>query len=383
LFGGLAAFGFLNAVLGPALPYLRAPEHISYVVGALHQVAFAVGGGLAGLLAARGHGSASRARIIAVGLGVAALGGLGVAYGARAPTTIASAFVMSLFGTSALIRMWGVLADVHGPRRTVALAEGEVLVSLGSIVTPLLVAALAVTAFTWRGALVLGDLGVGAAVWALRSAAIPAPLAPGVSAGGASRSNNVRTDSGAGGFRGGRRMLVRPTLVIVFAIVALEFALSFWLASYLHDSLGVARGLAVVMVSGLYAGNLAGRLLASRAARRVPDTALLLGALMTALLGLPLLLGGHGAAPAAAGILIAGTGIGAMFPVTSSLHVAGSPTDADTSVGEVISVAALGQLIGPLGAGVIAQSAGLRTGLLVLPAFVLLALAALAVHARR
>jgi hypothetical protein len=44
-FGALLAFGFLNAVLGPALPYLRSVEHIGYVVGALHQVADAVGRG--------------------------------------------------------------------------------------------------------------------------------------------------------------------------------------------------------------------------------------------------------------------------------------------------------------------------------------------------
>lgn len=30
-FSGLLAFGFLNAVLGPALPYIRAEESISYV----------------------------------------------------------------------------------------------------------------------------------------------------------------------------------------------------------------------------------------------------------------------------------------------------------------------------------------------------------------
>ena len=37
-FGALFAFGFLNAILGPALPYIRASEGISYLVGALHQV---------------------------------------------------------------------------------------------------------------------------------------------------------------------------------------------------------------------------------------------------------------------------------------------------------------------------------------------------------
>jgi len=47
-FCALFAFGFMNAALGPALPYLRETEGISYVTGALHQAAFAIGGGLAG-----------------------------------------------------------------------------------------------------------------------------------------------------------------------------------------------------------------------------------------------------------------------------------------------------------------------------------------------
>jgi len=52
-YGALLAFGFLNAILGPILPYLRAVEGISYLVGALHQFAYAMGGGVAGLLAHR------------------------------------------------------------------------------------------------------------------------------------------------------------------------------------------------------------------------------------------------------------------------------------------------------------------------------------------
>src|SRR3954469_22071139 len=67
-FGALFAFGFMNAVLGPALPYIRDAEGISYLAGALHQAAYAIGGGVAGLLAARGRRSSGRAMVIAVGL---------------------------------------------------------------------------------------------------------------------------------------------------------------------------------------------------------------------------------------------------------------------------------------------------------------------------
>jgi MFS family permease len=368
VFGALFAFGFLNAVLGPALPYIRAVEHVSYLVGALHQVAFALGGGLAGLLAAREWPSARRTSVIAAGLTGAALAGLALGYGRSPVVTIAGAMLMSLLATSALIRAWAVLADVHGSRRAVAMSEGEVSVSLAGIVTPLLIGALAATALSWRFAFVLGGVTAGAAglwVWGAR---MPPP---------ADAHFNARGRKARSG-----RLRPRPTLTVVFAIVALEFSLSFWLATYLSDDVHLARSAAVAAVSGLYAANVAGRLLASRLARRVSAERLLLVALGTALLGLPVLLTATGAPIAAVGIVVTGTGIGAMFPLTSALHIKASPRSADSAVGQVLAVASVGQLAGPLAAGAIAQATDLRTGLLVLPVLTLIAAAGLSDHRR-
>src|SRR5215218_3068034 len=99
-FSGLLAFGLLNAALGPALPYIRAAEDISYLVSALHQVAFAVGGGLAGLLAIHAVGHLGRDATIRLGLVGAAVAGLGIAYGDTVAVTVAAAFLVSLLGTS-------------------------------------------------------------------------------------------------------------------------------------------------------------------------------------------------------------------------------------------------------------------------------------------
>jgi fucose permease len=169
----------------------------------------------------------------------------------------------------------------------------------------------------------------------------------------------------------------QPTLVIVFAIVALEFSLSFWLASYLNDDIGLARGAAVAAVSGLYAASLVGRVLASRLARRADPERLLAAALATALLGLPALLLATDAPVAAAGIAVTGLGIGALFPLTSALHIQASALSADSALGQVLTVAAPGQVAGPLIAGAIAQGAGLRAGLLILPVLIVIAGAAL------
>jgi fucose permease len=170
---------------------------------------------------------------------------------------------------------------------------------------------------------------------------------------------------------------------VVFAIVALEFALSFWLASYLNDDIGLARGAAVAAVSGLYAAALVGRVLVSRLARRAGAERLLAAALGIALLGMPALLLATDALVATVGIAVTGIGIGMMFPLTSALHVKASPLSADSAVGQVLAVAAPGQLVGPLVVGAIAQAAGLRAGLLILPALTLLAAAGLFLHRNR
>jgi fucose permease len=100
--------------------------------------------------------------------------------------------------------------------------------------------------------------------------------------------------------------------------------------------------------------------------------------------GLPFLLAATSAVVAVVGIVLAGAGIGALFPLTSSIHVQGTGGTADSALGEILSVAAIGQMGGPLLVGAIAQGATLRLGMLVvLPALLLLATIGLAAHGRQ
>jgi fucose permease len=379
-YGALLAFGFLNAVLGPLLPYLRAVEHISYLVGALHQFAYAMGGGVAGLLAHREL--LGRSATIRFGLAGAALAGLGLGFGDAAAITLPATLAMGFLNTAALIALWAALSDAHRGYRAVAMTEGEVAVSLGGIVVPLLVAVLASTAATWRFAMVIGAAVVGVAVLWIGAVRVPdreeseehrrRVVDP--------DADGRATPAALGHERASR---FSPLLAVVFSIVALEFGLSFWLASYLNVSVGLQRGLAVALVAALYGANLAGRLLASRLARRVETTRLLALALLTATIGLPILILAHATGPATLGFVITGMGIGALFPLTSSLHVGRSPRTADAALGQILVVAAFGQTFGPLAVAAIAQVTSLRAGFLVLPALVLAAAAALALAVRR
>jgi MFS family permease len=364
VFAALLCFGVLNAGLGSALPYLRDAEHLSYLGGVLHQVAFAVGGGLAGLLTARARRMPGRALVIRGGMLGAGLAWLAVGYGNHLAITVGAALVVSLLATAALVRMWAVLADVHGSRRTMAMTEGEVVVSLGAIIAPLLISGVAATALGWRVSFVFAAALVAVAI--LATVALPIPVSV--------------PRPGADARPEGTSRRVPPTLVVVSAIVALEFSLGFWLASYLGDDVGLDRQSAVAMVSGLYVANLAGRVLASRLAHRVGADVLLAGAIALAMLGLPVLLLAGNAGTAGIGLAFLGTGGGAMFPLTSSLHVAASGRGADAAIGQVLAAASIGQILGPVIVAALAQAFDLRVGLLSLVVYALLAAAGLHRH---
>jgi fucose permease len=360
-FAGLFGFGVVFALLGPLLPYLRQTEHISYLVGALHQVGYALGGMTAGLLATRS--SAPRQRTIVIGLIGSALAGLLLGYGRILPITIGAAFLGNVFATAALIRLWALVADLHRGHRAVAMTEGEVTVSLAGVVTPAVVSGCASTVLGWRFSVVVAFVVVMACAAAVGVTRLPDAQRP------PEPEPRARPDAGP---RGGGPTQWR-SLTTIFAIVALEFALSFWAASYLHDDVGIARDTSVALVSALYAANLMGRLVASRLVRRVPTAVLLRLSLATGLLGLPFLLGAGNLAVAIAGLAVTGMGIGGTFPLASSLHLAASHRTPDQALGQILTVAGVAQIVGPLAAGALAQVSDLRVGLLVLPALVLLA----------
>jgi predicted MFS family arabinose efflux permease len=287
------------------------------------------------------------------GLAGAGLAGLRIGFGPDVVVTVGAAYVASACATSSLIAVWATLADVHARHRAVAMTEGEVAVSLAGVATPLLVALLAGTALGWRSA-----FAVTTAVALLTAASVFAVGVPPASA---------PPDPSAVPRR------LPPTLLTIFAVVALEFVLSFWLASSLDDEVGLSSGLAAGTVAVLYAAHLLGRILTSRVARRVPPRTLIVAALLGVLLGSPALLSNGVTWLVIVGIAVVGAGTGALFPLASSLHVQASARGADGALGQTLTVAALAQVVGPLGAGALAQAADLRVGLLLVPGFAVLA----------
>lgn len=279
--------------------------------------------------------------------------------------TVAAAFVMSLCGTSTLIALWAALADAHARHRSVAMTEGEVAVSFGGIIAPLAIAGMAAVIFGWRSAFVV-IAGVAAAVL-IASARVKFPSRP------------------APPRRSGRRRpkALAPTLTIAFGIVAAEWCLNFWLASYLNDDVGLGKSLAVGMVAVLYAAMLVGRVIASRMARHLSAERLLGLSILVAACGTPLILAAHGPILAGLGIAVMSLGMGPTYPLTSSIHVGASGSGATGAVSQMVMTSAVGQISGPLIAGLIAGAMGLRVSLAIMPLLLLVAGIALWQHSRR
>ncbi len=367
-FGLLLALGLLQGTLGVALPYLREELDLEYAAASLHVSAFAIGGLAAGLSGALVASRIGRRALIVAGAAGTSLAGALLTLASSLEQSLACALLLGLALTFSFIGLWSALSDHHGDRRAVALSEGEVAVSLGTLSLPLAVSLAAATEAGWRAGLV---------------AAASVPLAGAI----AVRATGVTEPAAAdGNARSGAAAPVRGRLIsllaIIVCVVGMEWTLSTWMISYFDDDVALPREVAVALGSGFYGAMLAGRLIASRLARRRYAGDVFFMALGTALVGIPMLVAVPHAAIAVPASLIAGLGTGALFPLAAALvlEAAGPRSTAGSSATMV--AASLGVLLAPLTIGALADALTLRGALACTLLLPLLA-ALLAVHARR
>src|SRR3712207_6431190 len=124
---------YLQTVLGPLMPFLRAEQGFSYTVASLHFSAFALGAVPVGFFGDRvaGHWG-RRVSLWGGGAGMAA-GALLLGVSPVPPGTILGAFFMGTCGGLLVITTQAILADKYGEWRTVAITESNVAASVCAI----------------------------------------------------------------------------------------------------------------------------------------------------------------------------------------------------------------------------------------------------------
>ncbi len=338
-------FAYLETVLGPLMPFLRAEHGFSYTVASLHFSAFALGAMPVGFFGDRVIGRwGRRAGLWGGGAGMAA-GALLLAASPVTLGTVLGAFLMGTFGGLLLITTQAVLADKYGEWSAVAITESNVAASACAILASLAVGAFAASGLGWRVALVLPV----AALVLLAARFRDEPLC------------GARTHEAASG-------KTSPTLPmrfwvyfgVLFLGVSVEWCVAYWGADFLENGVGLGRSMAATALSVFFVAMLAGRLLGSRLARGLPGGALLLATLCVALAGFPLFWLSAVPALSLLGLFVVGLGVGSVYPLAISVGVAAASGRTDTATARLGLAGGGAILTAPFVLGAFADRVGIE-----------------------
>jgi fucose permease len=354
----LAWFAFLQAASGLVIVHLRDELDLSYSTGGLHVAAFAAGSVVAGVISARLERALGRRALLWSAAALMGAGAIGLTAGRIAAVTVGSVLVMGVGGGLLLATIQAALADHHGERRPVALAEANVAASIAYVV---LIGVLSLTAALhagWRVALLASLVVPVLAWWSNRRLAIDAPP-----------RSRVAQGRLPGVFWVAAAMLVCTT--------AAEWCITAWGATFVEDAADVSTDTAVALMAGYFGGVVAGRTLGSRLARRHDAARLLAFSLAVSAAGFAILWPSTAPAQALVGLSLLGIGLGNLFPMGVSVAVALAPGRAVLASGRAVAMTSLAGLLAPLTVGTLADATSLKAALGVVPVALALAAAGL------
>jgi len=331
----LATWAYLQASLGPAMPFLRVELDLNYTTAGLHFSAFAFGAVLTGLFSDRWAARFGRGRMF-WGCGTAlAASSLLLTGGWQPGVTILAAFLMGLFGSSLLVMIQAALADRHNEQRAIAFTEANIGAMAAAALAPILIGGGQQIGAGWRLA-----FWTAVAIFILllilfRREPIPEKLT-GVTAGSAEAQSGPLPAA-----------FWAYWLMLVLG-VAVEWCIIYWGADFLENNTGLLTSQAASAMSLFFLGMLAGRVLGSLLARRRPVNWLLLAAVIIATLGFPLFWLTGVSWLTVVGLFVTGLGVANLYPISLAAATAVAPQRAATISARLVLGAGSAVLITPI-----------------------------------
>jgi MFS family permease len=346
--------------LGMTLGQLRPELHLSGVVTALHGSTFGIGMFVAGLFGTRALAAFGRR-------GLFWFAGSGVVIGAtvfglgRSPmVTLIGAIVVGFAAASNVLVQPGIIADHHGPNRSLAFAAVNSYPALCGVGTALVLGAAISAGVSWRVTYVaLAVLFFGARWIVARPIDIPE-----------AESGLPEPIAQVFASRALRRAWLNLTLAVM-----VEMPLMVWAVVYLKEIGRASSGLAPILASMLGLFLFVSRLLMPTLSRligpRLREYSLAgVGGSVVLLWMLPSL-------PAKVGCLaLAGFCAGPLYNTSIDRLYASATTESANALGAASTLASgTAVTVAPLALGVLADAVGLRHAILILPALAVVALA--------
>ncbi|MEY9861792.1 putative MFS family arabinose efflux permease [Catenulispora sp. GAS73] len=163
---------------------------------------------------------------------------------------------------------------------------------------------------------------------------------------------------------------------------AIEFCLTLWCATLLRDRAHLSAGVAATGVTAVVAGMAVGRAVGGRLALRVPIDRLIFAAFGTNLLGFALFWATPNPVIMFGGLAVAGLGVSLQYPLLAArgIEMAGGQAELAGAVNMFGGGIAVGTA--PFALGFLSDRVGIHTAYLLLPAFIIAAMVAVAASGR-
>ena len=350
-FAAFIALGLRDAATGASWPEMR--RSFSQPVGSL---AFLIVGGTIGYMAVSASSGAlsarfGAARILGGACFVGAVCALGTALGALW-LTLPILFLIAGGANGAIDA--GMNTYVAARHSVKAMGLLHAFFGLGATVSPLVLSAALRAGITWRlifivAAVCFGAVAIGIAVY---------------------RHGWDLIGAQTGGIEHGAAHDVvppapRPRAVLGIALfsiyVAFEASIAQWSPSALNDARGATPAVAGLWVAGFWASFSLGRITLGWLVARLGEWRVLSWSVVLSVIGALAMWTLPGVVGAGLGIVTAGLGLGAIFPlhITMTIRRVGS-LDAGRTIGRQIAAAGLGFAAGSALLGALVRFAGLR-----------------------
>lgn len=354
----LGFYAYMQAVLGPIMPFLREELSLNYTFAGLHFSGFALGMIIAGSSGEQVTALLGRKNLFwAGGLGMS-LSALILTFGKSVVATIFGAFMMGFLGTYLLVMIQALLSEEFSEQRAVALTEANLSASIFAALAPLVVAFGFKTGLDWRLALWVGGILYLIAYLTLGQVAHPASQQDNI---GKVRSKKVDLPA-----------IFRVYWFIVFVGVAIEWCMVFWLADFLITVRNMSPELASTFVSFFLGAMIIGRILSSRLTRQFAVIPLLLGMCIIIMIGFPIFWLGQQTILQVSGLIIIGLGLSNLFPLGLSAASNVGSANVDKASARVSQAAGFAILIAPQTLGTVADTWGIFRAYSIVPLLLLI-----------
>ncbi|WNB87579.1 MFS transporter [Cellulomonas sp. ATA003] len=370
------AWGWFLYSFSPAIPLIAAEQRISGAQAGLHGTAMAVGTVASAFLSARLVGRLGRRGALLVAGGVLVTGIVVLLLGQVTALTLTGALVTALGGTLAVSAAQPALAVHHGEASASAVSEANGMGALFGLVAPLALGTSVAAGWGWRPAVAIAVvLMVVACVLVTRLPARgalghpeppPPPAADAAPRAAADAAPQAATERVPATRRYSRAYWLFWCALI--AAVAIENATTFWVADLVAERTGAGPGIATGALAGLVGGMAVMRFAVGALLRRWSAETLLVAAFALSSLGWLTTWTATSTPVALAGLLLAGLGYGAQYPLAIALVLrasSGRPDQAQagSSLGVGLAIGAA-----PFALGALADAVGTRAAFVLVPA---------------